>query len=295
VIDAAKWMAWFDSAVEREPDNALIRRGWLLSLTTFACLVPTSLPDVLSRLRSQMRRTRPSGQATVEAYIAAGMTSMFNSEHRLAADMLYRAVELGPQNADARVALSTLLLQMGESEQALREARAGEQFDPLSAANAGMVALSLINLDRFEEARAQSERSLSLDPAFLLSRMMVADLDLLAGNCARALHSMAEICTLTGQHPLARGRLAYACGITGDASRARALLGDLLASANNTRQVAPSIVLGYLGLREQKSALKWLRIAGEHNSIADIMPGRLPFFDPLRGEPSFEALAPQYR
>jgi len=106
------------------------------------------------------------------------------------------------------------------------------------------------------------------------------------------LRAMAEFSASSDRHPLARGKLAYAYGVTGDSARAHDVLQELLASAGESTYAAPSIALSYLGLGEPKNALKWLRIANEQNSIADILQGQLPFFDPLRSEPGFNALIP---
>jgi len=292
VLDAAKFMAHSDDAMERDPHDPVTRRRWMLSLATFAYLVPSALPDILGRLRAHAENTTASSASSIEARIAAGVAAMFNREHRLAADMLYQAAELDPTNANARTALGTFLLHVGEWQNALHETRVGERLDPLSASSSGMVALSLMALGRFADARVQTQRSLSLDPSFPLSRMLLADIDLFAGNTAEALRAMAEFSASSDRHPLARGKLAYAYGVTGDSARAHDVLQELLASAGESTYAAPSIALSYLGLGEPKNALKWLRIANEQNSIADILQGQLPFFDPLRSEPGFNALIP---
>jgi Tfp pilus assembly protein PilF len=294
VIDAAKLMAYFDDAIQCDPHDAVTRRGWLLSLVTFAYLVPSALPDILERLRTHAESGPASSPPSIEARIAGGVAAMFNRENRLAADILYQAAEMAPTNADARTALGTFLLHIGDWEGALRETRAGERLDPLSASNTGMVALSLMGLGRFADARLQAKRSLSLDPSFALSRMLLADIELFAGNTAEALRAMTQICESCRQHPLARGKLAYAYGVTGDSARARNVLQELLAAAPNSTHAAPSIALSYLGLGERKNALKWLGIANEQNSLADILQGRLPFFESLRSEPGFDALMPSY-
>jgi tetratricopeptide (TPR) repeat protein len=293
IIETAKLMAYFDDLVLSDPSNETARRGLLLSMVTFAGLVPSALPDLLPQLLAHGGRPGEANPSAVEARIGAGMAAMFNSEYTLAEDMLSGAVDLAPDSAAAHVALGTLLLHIGRLHDSLRETRAGERLDPQSASNASMVSLALFSLRRFDEAGLQAQRSLSLDPQLLISRMLLADIEFFTADRAVALRQMASICSFCGDHPLALGKLAYAHGMDGDPAAARKVLDTLLSRSDQTGRAAPCIALGYLGLRDAKNALKWLRIASEQNSIVDIVPGSTPFFDPLRSDRKFHVLLPQ--
>ena len=289
--ELAESIKFFQAAAQSQPSSRPIRRALSISVGTFMSLVSSTMPEITLRLLAPAVPESDYDEMLLEARVCAGMVAMFKGEYGMAAEMLFRAVELHPTEAMAHVALGMLLLHAGRLEEAQRAMAIGQSLDPLSAINAGLMAVTLFTLGRIDAAREQAALCLALDPKNMMAHMLLADIELVSGRREVALGKYNELCRISNGHPLALGKLGYIYGLEGKRSKVENILNTLLAQADDPGRVAPSVALVYLGLGDTKKALTWLHNAAEQNALVDMIPS-MPYYDALRSDPKFTMLIP---
>jgi adenylate cyclase len=84
--------------------------------------------------------------------------------------------------------------------------------------------------------------------------------------------------------------LGYAYGVLGNKSDAQKILSDLNRMASR-RYVSPMMMAEiHVGLGDKTEALAWLEKAHQDRSLGSFIPLNYPQWDPLRGDPRFQAL-----
>ena len=171
-----------------------------------------------------------------------------------------RALELNPNYAVAHHWYAGYLISIGGLDEALRQAIAAQQLDPLYLPCGLTRANILRQLGRLEEADAQLQRILQIDPDLLPAHCFRRSIREDQGRFPEAI-TEAERCSLPetrGQDQERAGalRLAYAQG------GARAYWKQRLEFAQqdffNNGKSEPEIVLAYAQLDEKEQALTWL-------------------------------------
>jgi TolB-like protein/Flp pilus assembly protein TadD len=284
----------FQAAAQAQPNNRPIRRALSISVGAFLSLGVPAITELMPRLLAQAVPESDYDEMLLETRVCAGMVAMFKGDYATAAETLMRTVELHPTDPMAHVALGILQLHAGRLEAALQAMSNGQGLDPLSPLTASMLATILFSMRRFDAAREQAAFCLALDPKNMMAHALLADIDLACGQHDTALVKSFEFCQISNGHPLALAKLGYIYGLEGKRSEVQNILNTLIAQADEPGRVAPSIALTYLGLGDPKKALMWMRIAAEHNTLVDIIPS-MPFYDPLRSDPTFTALIPDLR
>src|SRR5260370_15894164 len=153
-----------------------------------------------------------------EAHSALGVAYAGNGQWEQAERSLRRAIEIAPNLSSAHQSLVTFfLLPLGRIEEAVREMRAAERNDPLSAQAHRDLAGALLRASRFDEAASQCEK-ISADAVYkneCLGRARLAQ-----GRTAEAIPILAVSATHNW------GYLANACARAGRREEAERLMAD---------------------------------------------------------------------
>ncbi len=212
-------------------------------------------------------------------------------DRRGAEEGLTRALELGPGSAAAHLwnawRLALLERQHG---QALSELEEAERLDPLDLqlkTQIGYVHYFRHDLDRAIE---QFERVLALEPSFAFAHYALGDACTQKGQYDRAFTEFERAIALGGRSVNHIGVLGYGYGLSGQRDRARALLQELTARAEQSYVSAMFIALIHLGLSDLESMFHWLDRAFEERDGSLILITAAVEFDPVREDPRFKAL-----
>jgi len=247
------------------------------------------------------------------AHLGTHRTKDILPQARAAAD---KALELDPSMDEAHVSRAMVLLLEWNWFEAEKEHRLALTLAPNSWEAHRSYAWYLMNLGRFDEARAQIKYAEELDPVSPLSRSLLAYVDLLSGQTDLAIEefknsdwdlglgfaygvkkmypdadaAFQRVASRWGREPVVVANLAWVYGLAGRKHDAQKLIDELNEVARH-RYVAPALFMNaYLGLGYKETALTWMERGIEEHDPGLIGSRVYPILDPLRSEPRFQAL-----
>jgi serine/threonine-protein kinase len=199
------------------------------------------------------------------------------------------ALALDPSNATTHSWYAEYFDALGRHEEAAAESDLALALDPLSRIIGVVKAGELYFGRRNDEALAQLRRALELDPNFARAHADLGRVYLATGRPAAAVTELETARRLSGRS-YDIGVLASAYAAAGQRDRALGIVREL-AQARRHEYVRPmALVLAYAGLGDTDQAVAWLARAVDERDTGVIFLRLDPLFDPLRSEPRFTAL-----
>jgi serine/threonine protein kinase/tetratricopeptide (TPR) repeat protein len=207
---------------------------------------------------------------------------------------LKRAVELNPGSDFARASYAYYLSAVGRFDEAIEQATAAKELDPLSPSAFHLVAYSLMGKREYERAAAEFRAALDLNPNWTWGYIKLGKTYADNGQCEEALATAedAEAQLHGGDTPLARSWVGYTYGKCGDTKRAEAALQTLDEFAEDTEVDPFAYGIIYAGLGDTDRLLDEIeRAVDAHSVLAVFMPGVPTYYMPGReDDPRFLAL-----
>ena len=202
---------------------------------------------------------------------------------------LRQAIVLNPSYAYAHDQLNQLLGIIGRFDEAIAEGQRAIALDPLSPSILEDLATTLIYAGKAASALELAKKAAELDPTFFFPPATEGILALQTGDYREAIAKFERSRALDAP-PFVTAYLAYAHGRSGDRSRAMATLGELQKMSPG-EEVAPfNLALVYLGLGDRPHALDYLEQAHAASSEMLVWLKVDRIYDPLRSESRFVAL-----
>jgi TolB-like protein/Flp pilus assembly protein TadD len=192
-----------------------------------------------------------------EAHTSVALVSLGDWDFAEAARQFARALELDSDQAMARIYWSWLMVLQGDIAGAMDQARTAQESEPLSPLVNGGVAHTLYLARRYEEAIAECEKSLEIDPNFILAIHVKGMCHALQGRLAEAV-TIAEQCALmSGGAPFYLAVLGHYYARSGATDKVREVVAQLNDIAGH-RYVAPQcFAYIHAGMNEIDQAFEW--------------------------------------
>jgi tetratricopeptide (TPR) repeat protein len=286
-VDTA--MKYFQLAIKKDPNYALAYTGIAYvwgSRVHFGFVRPRdAFPGKAAALRAVELDDTLS-----EAHEILASDKFFSDWDWSAAEREYkRAIELNPNNPDARAFYSWFLVAMGRRAEALAEIQRCVELDPHNSFFQISFGESLLFRRRYDDAITQFQKVLRTDPnhpsahenlwaAFYQKRMY-----------GEAVAEAKKYFAVMGDNEVAE---ALARGYTqaGYAGAMR-LAAEKLAARSKLTYVQPTqIARLYAHAGEKDRALEWLEKAYEEHESQLVYLNVEPTWDPLRSDPRFQDL-----
>lgn len=199
------------------------------------------------------------------------------------------AIALNPSYAYAHDQLNQTLAIIGRFDEAIAEGQRAIVLDPLSPLFLVNLATTVMYSDKAASAREFTRKAAELDPTFFFPAVTEGLLAAQTSDFREAIAKF-ERARVQGAPPFALAYLAYAYGKSGDRSRAMTTLEEL-EKMSLAGEVTPfNMALVYLGLGDRARALDYLEQAYAACSLLSAWLKVDRMFDPLRSEPRFIAL-----
>jgi serine/threonine protein kinase/TolB-like protein/Tfp pilus assembly protein PilF len=257
-------------------------------LPLYAAVVPDSVfPDAMRAVN----RAVAIDSTLPEAF--ASRAALLQAQWRWAdAERDYRrALAIDPASATAHQWYGELLLLNGRVDEARAQLARATELDPLSPVMFGSYALALAAARQYEQAISAGRRAVEIDSSLIVSRFMLGSAYLQARRLPDAIRELERAAEIDPANVQTLGLLGYAYAQLGNVSSARELAARLAGrpeTANGAQVAAARIAIA---LGDRPKALDLLeQAAGRHDASFSSESLVGSYFDPLRGEPRFQAL-----
>ncbi len=202
-----------------------------------------------------------------------------------------RAIELDPRYVSAYQWYTFLLVSQQRSDAALASAQRAVELDPASVSGRRSVAWANYYIRRFDQARYHAQRAIAMNPTAEESYRILGLALAQSGEFDEAERVMREAVELPSGSIYAKGVLGYTLALSGQRAKAGELLDELVAEAKRGYVSPVVFALLHTGLGERDRALDWIERAFEERRGWLVYLRVNAVFDPLRGDPRFEAIA----
>ena len=274
----------FKKAIEEDAGYALAFAG-LADAYAFIGIYAVQRPRLaLAQAIAAAERALALDPDLPEAHTSLAFIKMGNDwDLAGAAQEFARALELDPQLAVTRIYYSWLLVLQGDVASAMVQIRAAQETEPLSPlVNAG-AGHTLYLARRYDEAIAACEKSLEIDPNFILGTHVIGMCRALQGRLPEAVDLGERAVSMSGRAPFYLGVLGHYHARRGALEQVQAILHELdeIAAA---RYVPPHCrTFIYAGLNDLERAFEWQAKALEDGASPFYYVS--PLIDNLQADP----------
>lgn len=286
-LDQAR--ALFQQASSVAPDWAPPYVGLANYYNALPFFSDVSPAEVLPKARTALARSLELDETLAEAHAAnAYVRAYYEWDWRAAEREFRRALELRPSYADAYFSYSRFLASRGRLDEAIAQVERAVELDPLSLLLQANRALLDYFAGRYDAAERGLREVLQRDSTDVLAQWGLA---LVAEQQGRTDEAIAILERASGSSLNRRSSLGHAYAVAGKGGRARAVLAELEAKAAQSYVPSYYFALVHAGLGERDRALRYLERAYEERSTVLAYLQIDPRLAPLRQEARFLALA----
>jgi len=280
----------FEQAILKKPDFAVAYAGLADAYNLLATYGAVSPREAFPKARAAAEKALDLDDSIAQAHAALAYTKYrFDWDWPGAELEFHRAIDIGGY-APARQWHSSYLASQGRIEEAIAEARHGQELDPLSLIVTSHLGFVYYFARRYDDSIEQSRRTLQIDPGFHVAHRYLGMAYEQQGRHAEAVDAFQKATALSGGSSLMKASLARALAVAGRTSEARQILGELK-QAGLTGYLSPYyLALIHAGLNDKAEAFGALEAAVEDRSDWCAFLKVDPRFDPLRSDPRFTSL-----
>lgn len=282
----------YQRAIEKDPHSAPSHAGLADAYSLLADYGVIHPSQVMPLAESAARQALELDENSAEAFNSlAFIQATFHWNWSEAEDLYRRAISLNPSYARAHHWLgSDLLAVLGRMDEAEAEVRIAIELDPLSLiVHEGVGYIQLLR--RNYEAALESHRRLAdLDPMFYKAHSSIGRVLCQMKRYDQAIEAFEKALSLGGAVPSTMAAMGQALGLAGRKNDARKCLAELETMALTRYVTSSCFAVVHLGLGEISRSLDWLENSCAQHELATKAIIVHPLWDPLRGEPRFQAL-----
>ncbi|HEY7862778.1 MAG TPA: tetratricopeptide repeat protein, partial [Thermoanaerobaculia bacterium] len=276
----------FRKAIAIAPDYA---QAWARLAEAEAFGTPSK--DWMPRARADATRALELAPDLAEAHAADGLIKMIGDWDFAGAERSFRrALALDPNISDVHYRFSTLLAALGRLDEAIAACRRAYELDPLSDAVGHHLGRLYYFARDYEKAVAQLEHVVTLDPASYYGHFFLAIVREEQGDEAAAVAHFERAFLIGGANAPPVSQLHRIWQEQGYEAFQRAVLRwNIAKSPPGDQLTSAAVALRLTRLGEKEQALHWLGRAFDSHTRDLVFLAVDPTWDPLRGDPRFEA------
>ena len=280
---------YFEQAIARDSTYALAYAGLADSYAVLAAFGYLEPKATYARAKPAALRALALDSTLAEAHTSLGFIHLYyDLDSASARREFLRALSLDPRYAVAHLFDAWYYLAGEHLPDAISEATAGRDLEPLSLIINTRVGTMLRYAERYDEAEKQVRKALELDANFAIGYDELARIMASRGSYKEAVLSAKRSAELGYSH--ADGILGYSLALSGDKPAAQRIVDNLIARTQ-AEYVAPfDIGMIYAGLGDDAAAIRWLSRCKEVRDHEAPHMRIDPLLKRLRRDPRFVAI-----
>ncbi len=230
-----------------------------------------------------------------QAHAALGWLDGMDGDWRGEEEHYKRAIELNPSYPTARTWYSQFLGGMRRFDEAFAQAQAAIHLDPADPMTVTHAAFCYLQAGRVDEAIGYWQKVLDFEPNYWAAHNFLGRAYVKKGMYPQAIAAFEKSMALRGRDNIHLGNLAYAYAKAGRREEALQLVRELEARARERGKpgaVAYARAMAYAGLGDRERAFALLEAVAERRgggSVVSSLNGE-PLFEPLQSDPRFRDL-----
>jgi TolB-like protein/Flp pilus assembly protein TadD len=283
---------YFKQAIEQDSNYALAYAGLADSHVLLPYFGAGTLQQSIPPANAAAQKALELDPTLAEPHSTLGLILYYAFDFSQSKKEFERAIALDPNDATAHQWFGNgPLIVTGEFDRAIAEGKRAVELDPLSLVINTDLAVSYTMARRYPEAIEQLNKILAMDPRFYYARWTFGLALQCNGQLPEAIAQYKKAAELTDD-PLVLAWLAQGYAKAGQRDEALKLLAQMEELATKRYVGAWSFAIVHLALGEKGKAIDDLERAFRERSDPFITFIKVsPLFDPLRGDPRFDALA----
>jgi serine/threonine-protein kinase len=284
-------ISYFQQAIDLDSNYALAYAGLSDAYRSLALGSEMSPAETMARSTAAARRAIEIDDTLSEGHSGLGMSMFWGQWNWSGAEVQYkRALELNPNSSLAHIFYAHMLSNTGRHAEALAEAAAARDLDPLFPFTGALEGQFLTQAGRTDEALDRLQKTTELDQNFWMPHLFASIAYIDKKDYIRAAAEAQKATLLGPSQTMSIAVESYALAASGKQPEARELL-EKLQKLSAERPVPPyHLALVYKGLGEKDNALTWLeRAIDQHDPKMAFLKVDTKWND-LRSEPRFVAL-----
>jgi len=285
-----KAVEYYKQALEKDPNFALAYTGLSGS---YGVLASDYLPpnESFTKAKDYAAKALSIDSGLAEAHTSMAAVRLYNEWNWAEAEKeLKRAQTLNPNDPDAYLLESDLLLALGRVSEAQAAVIRARELDPLSRIFNTVAGADLYAGRQYDESITQLEKTINLDLGFIQTYLYLGQAYEQKRMYQRAIETLQKGMSQTERHPQLLASLGHAYALSGERDKAIKVL-DELREISKQRYVSPYLfAVVYVGLGDKEQTFAWLDKAFQDRAIFLIWLKVEPLFDPLRDDPRFQNL-----
>ena len=284
-------IGFYEQAIVRDPNYAPAYAGLAEAYVILPIYTDASAREAYAKAKAAALKALQLDDKLAEAHNALAMVLFLYLDIASSIPEFQRAIALNPNYATAHHwygfnPLSTL----GRFDEAIAESKRAVELDPLSPVINSDLGSNLMVARRYDEAIAQLRKTLEIDPTFSLAHGALGEALQFKGDLPGAIAEYTKAQEL-GADPRIRVLMAAAKAQSGDKDAAVRMLAELEEASRNREIPGAQRAVLYTSLGNRTEAIRCLeQSVADHDSQDVAWIKVYPKWDPLRGNPRFEAL-----
>jgi TolB-like protein/Flp pilus assembly protein TadD len=281
-------IAFYEQAIAGDPNFAPAYAGLAEVYSVLPYYTATAPGEAFPKAKAAALKALQLDDKLAEAHTALAQVLYRESDMAGSIAEFQRAVALNPNYATAHQLYGNHpLAALGRFDEAIAEGKRAIELDPLSPIINSDLGETLYCARRYDEAIAQLRKAVEIDPTFWYAHEVLGVALQLTGDVQAAIAEYEKAQQLSDD--LApRVELALAKAQLGDKEAAVRMLAELEELSQHRYVNAFWRTLLYLSLNNHEEAIRWLEQAVANHEVTRLKVH--PVYDPLRGDPRFEAL-----
>ena len=287
-VGCGKGIEYFNQALEKDPNYA---PAWAALAHCYTNLGNNVLNENYAKGKAAAFKALALDNNLAEAHVALGFSLFtFDWDFAGAEREFKRAKELDPDSAIAHRNYASYLSAIGRSQEAIAEAEHALQLDPLTTNTSNTVGSVYLYARQYDQAIEQYRKLLEMDREYANSYTNLIYAYVGKGKYEEAIAIAQAGLKVAPDNPAMLAHLGYAYARAGQRGEAQKILAQLLTLAKQRGVPPTSIAQLYAALGDQNQAFAWLEKAYEARIVFLLYLKVSPRWDSLRSDPRFADL-----